>query len=62
MGLSNGVYQQLPCSFEANTTFQFYLRLKPGSVMVASRKGLFEEEMKQVLLAELTDSDPSTSV
>ena len=55
------IYQQLLCFFTADMTFQFYLRLQSGAVMVSSSKGLFEEEIEQALLEELADSDPSNS-
>jgi len=41
--------------------FQFYVRLKSAAVMGSSSKRLFEEEIEQALLEELTDSDPSNS-
>lgn len=41
--------------------FPLYVRLKSAAVMGSSSKGLLEEEIKQALLEELTDSDPSNS-
>jgi hypothetical protein len=54
-------YQQLLCFFTADVAFQFYLRPQSGAVMASSSKGLFEEEIEQAFLEELTDSDPSNS-
>jgi len=38
-----------------------YVRLKSAAAMGSSSKGLLEEEMKQALLEELTDSESSNS-
>ena len=39
--------------------FHFCLRLQSGVVLASSSKGLFEEEIAQVLLEELTDFNSS---
>jgi hypothetical protein len=53
------MYQQL-FFFAACTMFHFCLRLPSGAVLASSSKGLFEGEIAQALLEELTDSNSSS--
>ena len=46
--------------FTPNTMFHFCMRLQSGALLASSSKGLFEEEMAQGLLEELTDSNSSS--
>ena len=46
--------------FTAGTMFRFFLRLQSGAVLASSSKGLFEKEIAQALLEELTDSNSSS--
>jgi hypothetical protein len=55
------IHQQLPRFFSADNLSQLYLRLQSGAVMASSSEGLFEEEIEQALLEELTDSDQCSS-
>ena len=40
--------------------FHFCLRLQSGAMLASSSKGVFEEEISQALLEELTDSNSSS--
>jgi hypothetical protein len=55
------VYQQTVCFFTADLACWFRSKLQSVAVMMSSIKCLFEDEMKQSLLEELTASDQSSS-
>jgi hypothetical protein len=55
------IQQDLPCFFSADSLSQLYLWLQSGAVMASCSKGLFEEEIEQPVLEELTDSGHCSS-
>ena len=55
------IHQQLPCFFSGDNLSQLYLWLQSAAVMASCSEGLFEEEIEQALLEELTDSDHCSS-
>ena len=54
-------YQQSVCFYTADSASCFPSKLQSVAVMVSSRKCLFEDEIQQSLLEELTASDHSSS-
>jgi hypothetical protein len=54
------IYQQTVCFFMADLVFCFRLKQQSAAVMASRRKCMFEDEIEQSLLEELTASDRSS--
>jgi len=54
------IYQQTVCFVTADIAFGFRLKQQSAAVMATRRKSLFEDEIEQSLLEELTPSDQSS--
>jgi len=54
------IYQQTVCFVTADIAFCFCLKRQSAAVMATRWKSLFEDEIKQSLLEELTASDQSS--
>ena len=55
------IYQQSVCFFTADLASWFRSKLQSVALMASSKKCLFEDEIEQSLLEELTASDQSSS-
>jgi hypothetical protein len=54
------IYQQTVCFVTADIAFGFRLKQQSAAVMATRRKSLFEDEIEESLLEELTASDQSS--